>query len=501
MLGVCNTAQGICNPNYGGGNTWWCPPPTAPSSGKANGSPNKCNCAADPIDVGTGNVFRREEDFHAGHWLKFDRYYNSDPSAGVDTFGQHWRHAYSSHISYVPGTAGKGTVTVTREDGRVSTYSLMSGAWAGEPDIPDALTEQTNTSGSPTGWTLQRVDTRSTEQYDATGHLISIQYQDGFTTTLTYSTTSTPASVAPGPGYLITVTDASQRTIQLTYNSSGLINHVTAPDGGSYSYGYNSAGDLATVTYPDTSVLTYLYNESAYSGGATTPGLLTGIVDENNVRYMSYSYNAAGQATNNQLAGGVGSYTIGYNSDGSADVLDPLGTSRHHAFATFLGVPNVTSVNGTCEACSSISAWAYDFNGLVNQTTDYNGNVTTYQHDGDGMETGRVEASTSTTPRPIQTDWNDTFHVPTERRWLNSSYGIITKTDWVYNARGQALAQCAIDMSVAAAASYACAATGTPPAGVRRWTYSYCDTVGSGCPLVGLLLSSTGPRTEPVKPS
>ncbi|WP_158752833.1 RHS repeat-associated core domain-containing protein [Dyella sp. S184] len=494
VITIYNPENGGASADYGG--SWFCPPPRTPSPAKALGNPNKCNCAADPIDVGTGNVFRREEDFHAGHWLTFDRYYNSDPNAGVDTFGQHWRHSYSNRITYTPGTTGTGTATVTREDGRVSTYALSSGAWAGEPDVFDALSEQTDTNGNPTGWTLLRVDTRSTEQYDATGHLLSIQYQDGFTTTLTYSTATTPITIAPGVGYLITITDASQRTIQLTYTSSGLINHVTAPDGGSYSYGYNGAGDLATVTYPDTSVLTYLYNESGYSGGATTPGLLTGIIDESNVRYMSYSYNAAGQAINNQLAGGVGSYTMTYNSDGSADVLDPLGTSRHHAFTTIMGVPDITSVNGTCEACAPISAWAYDFNGLVNQTTDYNGNVTTYQHDGDGMEAGSVEASTSTTPRPIQTDWNDTFHVPTERRWLDYSYNIVTKTDWIYNARGQALAQCTIDMSVSAAASYTCSASGTPPAGVRRWTYTYCDTVGTGCPQVGLRLTTTGPRTD-----
>ena len=51
-------------------------------------------------------------------------------------------------------------------------------------------------------------------------------------------------------------------------------------------------------------------------------------------------------------------------------------------------------------------------------------------------------------------------------------------------------------MSVSAAASYTCSATGTPPSGVRRWTYTYCDSVGTGCPLVGLRLSVTGPRTD-----
>ena len=484
-------------PNDGVGNTWECPPPLTPNVAKPNGKPPGPNIVGDPINAGSGNVYRREEDFHTGRWLTFDRYYNSAPSAGMGAFGQHWSHSYAGHLTYTAGSKSvAGAVTITREDGRVSTYALASGTWDGEADIPDALTEQTNSNGNPTGWTLLRVDTQSTELFNATGQLISIQSQDGFTTTLIYSTSTTPTTVAPGAGYLITVTDPSQRSIQLTYNSSGLINQVTAPDGSSYSYAYNSANDLSTVTNPAATAITYLYNESAYNGGATTSGLLTGILDENNSRYVTYSYNAAGQATNSQLAGGVASYSITYNSDGSTDVLDPLGTSRHHTFTTILGVPYITGVNGTCESCSTTSAWAYDFNGLLNQTTDFNGNITTYQHDGDGMELGSIEGYGSATPKQSQTDWNDTFHVPTERRIYNYSYAMVTKTDWIYNARGQALAQCTDDMSVSAAASYTCSATGTPPAGVRRWTYTYCDNVGMACPLVGLRLSATGPRTD-----
>ena len=488
-------------PGEGEGNAssfWYCNAnSTTPSPAKADGEPTCHTCVGDPINAGNGNVYRREEDFHAGQWLSFARFYNSDPSAGLDTFGQHWRHAYSSHITYVAGTtAGTGRATVTREDGRVSTYVITNGVAAGEPDIFDALTEQTDSNGNPTGWTLERVDTRSTEQFDANGHLTAIQGQDGFTTTLTYSTASTPTTVAPGAGYLITITDPSQRTIQLTYTSTGLINHVTAPDGSGYAYAYTGT-NLTSVTYPDGKVLTYLYNESANSGGATTPALLTGIMDESSVRFQSYSYNASGQATNDQRAGGTASYSVTYNTDGSADVLDPLGTSRHHGMTTTLGVPYVTSVNGTCESCSPFASWAYDFNGQLNQTTDFNGNVTVYQHDGEGLLTGTLEGSGSSTPRQIQTDWNDTFHVPVERRWLDySNNNIIIKTDWVYNVRGQALAECRIDMSVSAASSYTCAITGAPPAGVRRSTYTYCDAVGSGCPLVGLLLTSTGPRTD-----
>ncbi|WP_188794507.1 RHS repeat protein [Dyella nitratireducens] len=469
---------------------------TPPSPGKPNGKPGD-NAVGDPINAGTGNIYRQDQDFSAGRWLKFERFYNSDPSAGTTTLGQHWRHSYASSLSYVAGsTSGTGTVTITREDGRVGTYALSSGTWVGEPDIPDALTEQTDSSGNPTGWTLLRVDNRSTEQFNASGQLTSIQDPEGFITALSYSTTSTPSSVAPGAGYLISVVDPQQRSIQFIYNASGLITQVTAPDGTAYKYAYDANNELQTVTYPDGHTWTYLYGESPNNGGDTASGLLTGIIDESGNRYFSYSYNASGQGINNQMAGGVASYSITYNSDGSADVLDPLGTSRHRTFATVMGVPHVTGVNGTCESCSSVSAWSYNLNGLPSQTTDFNGNTTTYAYDLDGMETVRMEALNAPTQRTIMTTWNDTFHVPTLRQVFNASQTLMTQTQWVYNASGQVLARCEADPNVSGATSYTCAATGSVTAGVRRWAYTYCAAVGTGCPLVGLVLTATGPRTD-----
>ena len=495
--GDYNANWGINYPNMDSGNQYFCPVPLAPDPRKADGKPPGPNVVGDPINGGNGNVYRFDQDFSAGRWLSFGRYYNSDLNTGLDTIGQHWRHSYASHLTYTPATSSvPARVTITHEDGRVSTYQLSGGTWGGEPDVPDALTEQTDASGNPSGWTLLRVDTRSTEQFNAAGQLTSIQDAEGFVTTLNYSTASTPASVAQGVGYLISVVDPQQRTIQFTYTGTGLISQVTAPDGAVYGYAYNANNELQTVTYPGGKTWTYLYGEPPNNGGNSAVGLLTGILDENGMRYFSYSYNASGQGVNNQMAGGVASYTLAYNSDGSADVVDPLGTSRHHTFTTILGVPYLTSINGICEACSNVSTWSYDFNGSLNQTTDFNGNVTTYQHDGDGMESGRTEASGSSTPRSVQTDWNDTFHLPVEQRRYNASHALITKMDWIYNTIGQPLTRCEIDATLSAAASYACSNSGAVPKGVRRWTYTYCTAVGTGCPLVGLLLTSTGPRTD-----
>src|SRR5262245_37404517 len=86
---------------------------------------------------------------------------------------------------------------------------------------------------------------------------------------------------------------------------------MTDPAGGTYQYTYDTTGNQTSVTFPDSSSKTYVYNESANTGGANLPHAMTGIVDENSVRYGTYQYAAAVSnvypplATNTQHAGGT----------------------------------------------------------------------------------------------------------------------------------------------------------------------------------------------------
>lgn len=144
-------------------------------SAKSDGGPGCPLCTGDPINAGTGNLFRREEDY-AGRWLHFARYYNSDTSVTADTIGNHWRHTYSRNVLYTaPNIA-----TLLHEDGKAITFILSNGSWSSDPDIHDTLAEQIDGSGNPTGWTYFRADTLNTEQYDANGHLTSIVDTSGF---------------------------------------------------------------------------------------------------------------------------------------------------------------------------------------------------------------------------------------------------------------------------------------------------------------------------------
>ena len=62
-----------------------------------------CHCAGDPINLATGNEFRREEDYSVG-LLKVERYYNSDDYVASASIGSHWRHYYDRKIGYSGGS-------------------------------------------------------------------------------------------------------------------------------------------------------------------------------------------------------------------------------------------------------------------------------------------------------------------------------------------------------------------------------------------------------------
>jgi YD repeat-containing protein len=157
------------------------------------------------------------------------------------------------------------------------------------------------------------------------------------------------------------------------------------------------------------------------------------------------------------------------------------------------------SADKSCgQACSlNFSAESYDDNGQLSSRTDFDGNVTRTSYDGNGLLTQQVDGSGSADQRTMNTTWNTALRVPLTRTMLDASGNTVADTAWVYNAIGQPTARCDIAPTIAAAVSYTCAVTGTVPAGVRRWIYTYCTAVNATqCPIVGLLLTVKGPRTD-----
>jgi RHS repeat-associated protein len=474
--------------------------PKNTSPGKNLGGSPGCNCGGegggkapimvnDPINVSTGNSYVEEGDFESGNWLVLRRFYNSQPNIVGATLGALWRNSFDRKLYFFGSPIS--TIALLRPDGTEEIFTKANGVWSAQADNPDTLTEVDSSGGVATGYQLFVASLRHVETYNTNGLLLTATDETGQGIALSYG---------GAPNYLLSsVTDASGRQLIFTYDSGPNLTKVTLPDGGSLIYGHDAqTSNLTSVTYPDGKVKTYVYNESSLTGGTNIPYALTGIIDETGTRYESTSYigsaTYAGYATASYLAGNVDATQITYNSDGSATVQYPLGLSSTLGITAVQGVNKVASVSISCgPSCNQpYNVRTYDTNGYPAAVTDWNGDVTKTTYDINGLLSVQVDAFGSAAQRTTTTTWNIALRVPLTRAVSDSHGTMLSQEAWVYNATGQVLADCNIDPAVSAATSYTCAVSGTPPAGVRRDTYTYCSAVdGAQCPLVGLTLSRT----------
>ena len=373
--------------------------------------------AGNPINIGIGNKYEGAVDWRmqGGTSLSITRHYNSEGTLQVIDIGRNWRLDYDRSVLFDGMTAAH----VQRGDGRLFLFRFNGSAWVGDSDVNDRLFQQLDNTGQRTGWTYYNAATDSTETYSASGRLTQIAERGGHFALFSYSDTNTPTVIAPGPGYLISVTDTFGRAISLTYSPTGEVAVIAAPDGSTYQYGYDASGRLVTVTAPGPTTRTYLY-ESEYNPNPNRIGALTGIIDENNVRYATYGYAATtGKAISTAHANGVGKYTL---AGSPITVTDPIGTNRQY-FITFpQGVAKPSLIFQPCSTagCSGNTNdnASFDTNGNRTVYTDFKGNRSAYTYDlARNLETSRTEAlnaSGAATPqtRSILTTWHPTYRIP-----------------------------------------------------------------------------------------
>jgi YD repeat-containing protein len=221
------------------------------------------------------------------------------------------------------------------------------------------------------------------------------------------------------------------------------------PAGNAYLYAYDAENNLASVTYPDDTPAdladnprrTYLYGEPEHTANVSRPHALTGLVDENHVRFATWNYNAQGRAIASEHAGGVDKTVLAYNADGTTSVTDPLGSTRTFRFQLIHGVFKSVGVDqpGGSGCAASASAIGYDANGNVAYRVGFNGNRTDFVFDlYRNLETRRTEGLTAagaSTPetRTIETAWHPHFRLPVriaepgrETAYTYDDYGHVT---------------------------------------------------------------------------
>lgn len=272
-------------------------------------NPQSCLNIGNPIDPASARKDQFETDYTdtAPHALSLTRIYRSTLDAAPAGMGSAWTHGYAGSVSL--STDSK-QATVNLGDGTRMAFSRSTDTspWsASSTATPDQLAQTGDTftytrDADNSRWTFTNTVPGSLPILNA--RLTSITQRNGWTISLTYN----------AAGQLVQATNAFARSLLFAYNGSGQLGQVTLPDGKLINYIFGSNGAIQSVGYPDNTSKQYFYELPAF------PQALTGITNEANQRYATFSYDALGRAIGTQHAGGADNYQLSYPADAASAI-------------------------------------------------------------------------------------------------------------------------------------------------------------------------------------
>jgi RHS repeat-associated protein len=422
------------------------------------------------VDLSSGAEMHREAEYSAADGLTFERFFNSGAlfrprgsGPGVGGAADYWRTSYARRVIAASANAYV-SAYVQDDDGTITSFD----ASGNQRNCIGGMGQRLEKVGANWKRTLSNSDI---ENYDSQGRLTSVVARSGYTTTLTYDTA----------GKLSQITNSFGRTLVLGYDPSGRLGTVTLPGGSlQIQYAYDGRNRPVTTTYPDGTTRIFHYESNVKEW------LLTGITDENNSRFITFTYDEAGRLVNEELAGGVDKYTFGYGNSlaaqTSASAVDAYGNSFGFTLQNVGGVFKYRGVSAACPGCPNLQNATFDANGNYASRVDLNNNTTTYAYDlARNLETSRTEGIgpgnvVTNATRTITTQWHATYRLPTEEKLYAgaAATGIPVRIfNYTYDSLGNLLTM-----------------TVTDPSESRSLTTTY--TYNS----LGQMLTEDGPRTD-----
>ncbi len=479
-----------------------------PPKGTIEPGKNQNNCAAgrhggDCIQFASGAVLAQESDYHGKGVLHLRRYYSS---AGFtfdsSQMGDHWRHNFSYRLS--AATVGEQHfATLYRPDGNHYYFQQkQGGTWQNEGDVPLRLTSRLDENGKIVAWKVRNLHGPD-EHYNAQGQLTTLTWPGAQKLSFSYK------------GHqLVRVKDETGRSLKLKYTKMQgqrwQLTRVTTPDGSTVTYHYAAGGHkdarISKVVYTGVLSGQPVRSSRSYSYDGSD---LTGVTDERGRRIRTWVYNGNHQAImrvygdDNAIAGKT---ELVYHHDGTTSLSNWIdrnqSLTRKLSFKVIKGVPHISSSQKSIQLPDTAALPAtvkYDIHGYPVHTKDFSGHITTTAYDtyydGYGVLLSKVEADGTDDMRFTDISWDKRLFKPLMQETSDAFDVLVTVKGWAYNSRGQVTARCQIDPKQAS--DYTCRAEGRVPRGVRRWTYTYCNVLDhTQCPLVGLLRSVTGPRSD-----
>ena len=434
---------------------------------------DSCSLVGNPIDVTNGNKLETEVDFELG-WIALTRYYHSALNDGAGGFGYGWTHSHAMRIvEAIDSGSGLGLI---RENGTQVFFRKVGAGYESNDGTGDRILIVDG------GWQLLREGTDA--RFDAAGRLIRQTTRDG--RRLEYERDAL--------GRVTVIGHSSGRTLEFEYaagdaSGAGEIEAVSSNGQRLFTYTYSVDRKLeAVIDVRGVAPVSrrYHYEDLRF------PSHLTGITDENGNRFSTFTYDDKGRALSSEHAGGVNRTTLRYSVQGGASVTDALGHGSIRELIPAAGDGRPRKLSGITESrgtrAITYNDVAVDFRRRVKSVVDYDGTRTDHAYGeiagADGMPAIRthrmVEASGTSRERATEIH----THIATNAVVMRRTAG---REVWITrNARSQPTAILTID----------------PVANQQRLEkLAYCETIDVGatnsvCPIVGLLKSIDGSRTD-----
>ncbi len=353
--------------------------------------------------------------------------------------------------------------------GALPFVKLATGGWSAQQSdlIAYELKELFSADGSFNGWQLRVGST--VYLFDKIGHLSAVEQNGVLQVSL----------VRNAVGETTHLVSPNGRVATLHYQSYMTVDRIDLPGGGVIDYGYDDKGRLIDVSV-DGATTSYVYGEK---GGATRVEMI-GKVDEDGQLASSFSYDASGRASATESPGGVNTFELSYADSGNhVAVTTPLGAVKHFYFDVYNSGRRLRRQVDACSGCASTETlYGYDEKGLLSEVSR-NSVITAYRRDAKGRVTLKTEAAGTVQAKVTETHWDDSVSLPDSIFNYDSQGAIVGTRFFEYNGRRQTLKSMQIDSA------------GTS----RVETTAYCeaeDLSAGACPLLGLVKSVDGPRTD-----
>ncbi|TAA43489.1 RHS repeat domain-containing protein [Pseudoxanthomonas winnipegensis] len=353
--------------------------------------------------------------------------------------------------------------------GVVPFVKSADGSWISQQSdvVGYELVERFNSDGSFSGWRLRAGS--EADFFDSKGHIAAIERNGILQVSIGRNPMGEPTSLVSPNG----------RSAVIHYSGYMKVDRIERPDGGVIVYGYDASNRLISVSV-DGATTSYSYEDNA----STTNIELTEKLDETGALQSSFSYDDTGRAITTQSTSGLNRYALNYDDTGDhVTVTTPLGSARDFYFDVYNNGRRLTKATATCSGCiSSETTYGYGENGLLSAVTR-NGSTTTYERDSKGRVISKTEGTGTSQARLTETSWNDAVSLPASISYRTGGGALINNRIFEYNDRGQPVKVTQSDSSGSS----------------RVVATAYCeagDLSAGTCPLLGLVKSVSGPRTD-----